>query len=162
MGGGCVANVSFAEGACFCRFLFVLEVCLDRSWEKTARESAADDFGKLCQISSTFHRNSIQNRPNWHQERSKRGPGSKSVSGTPFWAARRFRFSDFGRHLGVFGRHFGSQRIPKGVQKSDFSAKFNIKCRKMRSRKASRKNMIFGWIFDGNSRRLDLQYLAPA
>ena len=41
-----------------------------------------------------------------------------------------------------------------------FSQKINIKCRKMRSRTASRKNMIFEWIFDEKMRCQNLKYRA--
>ena len=45
--------------------------------------SAAENLGNLCQISSTFHQNSIQNRPKWRpgalQERSWKQVGFRSA-----------------------------------------------------------------------------------
>ena len=123
----------------------------------------------ISQNDAQIHPNFMKNPSKIFQNQPKRWPG---VPQARSWKRCGFRngkndhhllhFLPFWRHLGDFGRHFGPQRIPKGVQKSYFLAQINIKCRQMRSRKASRKNMIFGWIFDEHLSRLDLQYLAPA
>ena len=68
-----------------------------------------------------------------------------------------FHFSFFSREK--FARHFGAARValgailgPSGSRRGSsnrtFPPRINIKYQKMRSRKASGKNMIFGWIFD--------------
>ena len=55
------------------------------------------------------------------------------------------------------GSHFGSQRIPKGVHKSNFFKQIKQKGRKTRCRKASRKNVVFRWNFDAIMRELEKQ-----
>ena len=83
------------------RFLLVLAICLDSSWEKRARQDAAEHLRKWPQNTPTFRQKSIQNLSKSTKMKARSVPRT-------ILEARRFQEPSLGGPGRVFFWYFGA------------------------------------------------------
>ena len=87
-GASCGWRLCCQRFACLGVVFLQVSACSGSLLRQELREdyarSAAENLGKVCQISSTFHQNSIQNQPKWKpgalQKRSWKQVGFRTAS----------------------------------------------------------------------------------